>query len=263
MAKTGTGKYAAVADAIRADIASGVLQPGQWLPSEAGLMQHYQVSRYGAREALKRLAGEGLIFIVDGKGSHVRHRHQRATYCALRSVTQHTDAQGKVHYQDAELADWHTLDEPGRYRSTATVDLALSLGVPEHTPVFVLDRLLQHHPQPTGASEGQPRRMMHRLYLPLTTCTDLPALAADPFRTPDDLYTLLAEAGWALRWVEHVYAATPTPEDITALSLPTGIPVLVTRRVTTTRDARPVSMEETRRSAADTQLSFPQTPTAD
>jgi len=37
----------------------------------------------------------------------------------------------------------------------------------------------------------------------------------------------------------------------------------ITRRVTTDTDTRPLAMEETRRSAEDTQLSYPQTPTTD
>ena len=101
---------------------------------------------------------------------------------------------------DAELAHWHTSEDPGRYRSTATTDLALSLGVPEHTPVFVYDRLLTHDSTPTPTladGAGTPRRMIHRLYLPVTTCTDVPALTQDPFRTPDELYTLLVQAGRA------------------------------------------------------------------
>jgi GntR family transcriptional regulator len=95
----------------------------------------------------------------------------------------------------------------------------------------------------------------------VATCTEVPALTADPFRTPDELYTLLAEAGRALRWVEHVRATIPTPDDTTTLAIPTGLPVLITRRVTTDTDTRPIAMEETRRSAEDTQLTYPQTPT--
>ncbi len=267
MAKTGTGQYAAAADAIRADIAGGALAPGEWLPSEAGIMDRYQVSRYGAREALKRLAGEGLIITVDGKGSHVRPRRERATYAALRGLTQHTDSDRRVRYRDTELHDWHPVAEPGRYRSTATTDLALSLGVPEHTPVFVYDRLLEHHPEHTpgaGTRGGEEeRRMVHRLYLPVTTCTDIPALTEDPFRTPDELYTLLSEAGRELRWTEHVRATTPTPHDTTTLTIPTATPVLITRRVSTSPDGRPIAMEETRRSAEDTQLSYPQIPSTE
>lgn len=265
MAKTGTGKYAAAADAIRADIASGALEPGQWLPSESGLMERYQVSRYGAREALKRLAGEGLIVTVDGKGSHVRHRSERAAYAEVRGLTRHTGPDGRVAYQDTELADWHPAGEPTQHRATAAVDLALSLGIPEHTPVFVYGRVLEHQPAPVpGAAGGAgPHRMVHRFSLPVAVCAEVPALVEDPFRAPNEVYTLLAGAGWDLRWVEHVRAVVPTPDDTTTLALPTGAPVLVTRRVTTTSNGRPVALEETRRSATDTQLSYPQHPTAE
>ncbi|MGH3671063.1 MAG: hypothetical protein ACRDSH_10565, partial [Pseudonocardiaceae bacterium] len=65
-------------------------------------------------------------------------------------------------------------------------------------PVFVYDRLLTHESTPTptlAEGQGTPRRMIHRLYLPVSTCTGVPALTADPFRTPGELYTLLTEAG--------------------------------------------------------------------
>lgn len=264
MGKTVVGQYTGVADAIRRDITSGALPPGAWLPSEAQVMQIYQVSRYGAREAIKRLAGEGLIIVVDGKGSYVRARRDRAAHADTRGLRREVDAHGRVRYVDADLTHWHTTEDPGRYRSTATTDLALSLGVPEHTPVFVYDRLLTHDSTPTptlAEGAGTPRRMIHRLYLPVATCTDIPALTQDPFRTPEELYTLLVQAGRELWWVEHVRATIPTPEDTTTLAIPTGLPVLITRRVTTDTNTRPIAMEETRRSAEDTQLSYPHTPT--
>jgi GntR family transcriptional regulator len=264
MGKTVVGQYATVADAIRRDITSGALPPGAWLPSEAHVMRIYQVSRYSAREAIKRLAGEGLIIVVDGKGSYVRPRRDRATHADTRGLRRETDAQGRVRYVDTDLTHWHTTQDPGRYRSTATTDLALSLGVPEHTPVFVYDRLLTHDSTPTPTladGAGTPRRMIHRLYLPVTTCTDIPALTQDPFRTPEELYTLLVQAGRTLRWIEHVRATIPTPQDTTTLTIPTGLPVLITRRITTDTNTRPIAMEETRRNADDTQLSYPHTPT--
>nr|ASV46835.1 GntR family transcriptional regulator [uncultured bacterium] len=266
MGKTMVGQYAAVAEALRRDITSGALAPGAWLPSEAQVMQIYGVSRYGAREAIKRLTGEGLIIVVDGKGSYVRARHDRAAHADLRGLRRETDAYGRVRYRDAEAEHWHPSEDPGRYRTTATMDLALSLGVPEHTPVFVYDRLLTHEDTPTPTladGAGTPRRMIHRLYLPVSTCTGIPALTQDPFRTPDQLYTLLAEAGRELRWIEHVRATIPTPDDTTTLHIPTGLPVLITRRVGTDPDARPIAMEETRRSAENTQLSYLQTPTTE
>lgn len=262
MAKTGTGKFTRVADALRAQITSGALGVGDWLPSEAALVEQYQVSRYGAREAIKRLAAEGLIVVVDGKGAHVRARRERAAHADLRALWRETDTEGRVQFRDAETAQWHTVEEPSRYRTTASVDLALSLGVPEHTPLFVYDRLLAPHPDHATAPGAGKRRMLHRLYLPLSTCTTVPALAEDPFRTPDQLYTLLTEAGHELRWVEHLRATIPTPDDTTSLRIPTGAPVLITRRITTDTHGRALAMEETRRSAEDTQLTYPLTPTA-
>ncbi len=264
MAKTGTGQYVPVADTMRRDIASGALAPGAWLPSEAQVMQIYQVSRYAAREAIKRLAGEGLIIVVDGKGSYVRARRDRAAHADTRGLRSELDRHGRLHYRDVETDHWRIAEESGRYRTTATMDLALSLGVPEHTPVFVYDRLLTHDSTPTPAlaeGTGTPRQMIHRLYLPVATCTGIPALTEDPFRAPDELYTLLAEAGRELRWVEHVRATIPTPEDTATLNIPRGLPVLITHRVATDTEGRPVAMEETRRSAEDTQLTYPQIPT--
>ncbi len=261
MAKTGTGTFTRVADALRTQIAGGVLGPGDWLPSEAQLMEQYQVSRYGAREAFKRLAGEGLIVVVDGKGAHVRTRRERAAHADLRALWYKADTDGRMRYRDAETAGWRAIEEPGRYRTQATVDLALSLGVPEHTPLFVHDRLLASDPNHSPAPGVGERRMFHRLYLPISTCTGVPALADDPFRTPDELYTLLTEAGRELRWVEHVRAITPTPDDTTTLHIPTGAPVLITRRITTDTDGRALAMEETRRNADDAQLTYPITPT--
>lgn len=260
MAKTGTGKFAPVVDALRAQIAGGALGPGEWLPSEAALMEQYEVSRYGAREALKRLAGEGLIVVVDGKGSRVRARPARATHADVRALRRETITDGQVCYRDGETEGWRTVEEPGRYRTQASVDLALSLGVPEHTPLFVCDQLLA--PDPDDATvRAADRRMIHRLYLPLSTCTGVPALTDDPFRTPEDVYTLLTEAGHELRWVEHVRATLPTPDDTTTLHIPTGAAVLITRRVTTDSTGRALAMEETRRSAEDTQLTYPLEPT--
>jgi GntR family transcriptional regulator len=266
MAKTGTGKYVPVVEAIRGQISSGEVQPGDWLPSVAQLMEQFGVSVYSAREAIRRLAGEGLIVVVDGKGSYVRAR-QRASHADLRAIHQATQTRrggkgGKTEhpvYTDAESARWTEAEQPATARVNADVDLALALGVPEHTPLFVYERLLHE----TTASSGTARRMTHRLVLPMPTCVQVPALADDPWRTPDELYAALTDAGIQLAWTEHVRAAIPAPDDTTSLHLPPGAAVLVTRRITSDRTDpahRALAMEETRRSAENTQLSYPLTP---
>lgn len=256
MAKTGTGKFAPVVDAIRDQITSGSLTPGEWLPSEAQVMDSYGVSRYTAREAIRRLVAEGLVVVVDGKGSYVRPRRDRATHADTRAVYAETVKRGRgvrTVYRDAETTsgDWEPVETPGTYRTNATVDIALALGVAEHTPLFVHDRLL-------GRDD---RRLTHRLFLPVSTCSGNPTLTDNPFVTPDALYAALTAAGHDLTFIEHVRAVAPTPDDSTTLRVPTGAAVLLTRRVISSRDGRPLALEETRRNAEDTQLTYPLTPT--
>lgn len=266
MAKTGTGKYAPVVQALRAQISSGETPPGEWLPSEAQIMEQFGVSRYSAREAIRRLASEGLIVVVDGKGSYVRAR-QRASHADLRAIQQTTQTRrggkgGKTHrpvYTDAESPRWTEAEPPVTTRVNADVDLALALGVPEHTPLFVYERLLDE----TSTAGGPARRMTHRLVLPMPTCVRVSALADNPWRTPDELYAALTDAGIELDWTEHVRAATPAPDDTASLRLPPGAAVLITRRIASDRSDpahRALAMEETRRSAENTQLSYPLIP---
>jgi len=58
----------------------GELRPGDRLPSEQQLMDHYGTARMTVREALGVLKGEGLVVAEHGRGVFVRpqpHRHRR------------------------------------------------------------------------------------------------------------------------------------------------------------------------------------------
>lgn len=55
-----------VAEQIRAQIATGRLKPGDMLPSETALLDHFQVARPTMREALRVLESDGLIKIQRG-----------------------------------------------------------------------------------------------------------------------------------------------------------------------------------------------------
>lgn len=64
--------YIRLADSIAADIASGVLGPGQVLPSEPYLMQTHDLSRGTVRAAMAELRVRGLIVTQAGRGSFVK-----------------------------------------------------------------------------------------------------------------------------------------------------------------------------------------------
>jgi GntR family transcriptional regulator len=240
-------KYSQLADTLRDQIESGALPPAAPLPSEAELIATYGVSRTTARAAINALKAEGLVTVLHGKGSFVRRATDRPAHTHLRAITHDSDAPG---YADADLdgSGWKPAEEASTYRTEASADLALSLGLAEHAPLFVHERLL---------TDAAGRRMLHRLYLPFALCAEVPELEADPFRTPSAVYTLLAAAGHELNWTEYVRARMPAPDDATTLHIPDSTPMLITRRTTSTTTGRALALEETRLSADDTQLAYP------
>lgn len=64
-------KYAQALDALRAEILSGAVSPGEKLPSETLLMQRFGYSRQTVRKALEQLAAAGWIETRQGMGSVV------------------------------------------------------------------------------------------------------------------------------------------------------------------------------------------------
>lgn len=80
-------RYAAVADALRADIGATRMRPGDPLPTEAQLTSRFGVSRFTVREALRTLANEGLIERRRGSGTVVA-----AAQPALRQALSDTQA---------------------------------------------------------------------------------------------------------------------------------------------------------------------------
>lgn len=82
----------AVADDL-ADMILTQLSPGTTLPSEADLAEQYAVSRLTIREAVKLLAGRGLVELARGKRATVREPDGAAFADFLLSVL-HNDSKG-------------------------------------------------------------------------------------------------------------------------------------------------------------------------
>lgn len=66
--------YRQVADAIRADIDAGRLQPRKPIPSELHLTQQFGVARDTVRRAIAHLYELGLVHTIAGRGTYVRTR---------------------------------------------------------------------------------------------------------------------------------------------------------------------------------------------
>ena len=63
------GLYQQVAQRLRQEITEGRYQPGDPLPSESHLSQHYHVSRQTVRQAIATLRSESLVEVEQGRGT--------------------------------------------------------------------------------------------------------------------------------------------------------------------------------------------------
>jgi GntR family transcriptional regulator len=73
-------RYQEVVHALIGSIVSGEYPVGSTLPTEAGLCEQFGVSRFTIREALRRLAGEGLVTRRPRVGTVVVSTHPRTPY---------------------------------------------------------------------------------------------------------------------------------------------------------------------------------------
>ena len=99
--------YRQVADDVRAGIAAGKYQPGRAVPSEARLVEEYDVSRVTARRALAELERQGLVRPEHGRGWIVRSRPP------VRRLVR-TDSRGGTRARQRSLWTWRP--RTGRFR---------------------------------------------------------------------------------------------------------------------------------------------------
>src|SRR5437868_15512707 len=100
--------YRQIAAHLREAIRRGELGPGDKLPSETELIDHYRVARMTVRQAVAELRGEGLVVPEHGRGVFVRSRPPVRRLASDRFARRHRDA-GKA----AFLADAEGLGRPG------------------------------------------------------------------------------------------------------------------------------------------------------
>jgi len=62
--------------ALLADVVGGVIEPGDYLPSETELLEQFDVSRLVIREAMRGLEERGLVRVKHGRGALVVERDE-------------------------------------------------------------------------------------------------------------------------------------------------------------------------------------------
>jgi GntR family transcriptional regulator len=217
--------YRQIEQALRERIAT--LAPGERLPSDAELCAQFGVSRMTARNAMERLALDGLIRREPGRGSFVAAppAHRRAT--RLMTFTQEMLRTGRV---------------PGSRLLTravrpSTPTEAASLGIEAG------DRVV--HVRRVRLADGKPIALESAVLLGV--CADV-VMNAD--LVSGSLHETLARTGFVLhRGTGTITAAAATADDASLLAIPLGSPLLVERRVIVDGHGRRIEATESRYAA--------------
>lgn len=228
--------FAQIADELRRAVQADEYSPGDALPSETQLMEHFGVARMTVRQALQVLKGEGLVIAEHGRGVFVRQRPPVRRLAADRFARAHRE-QGKAAF---------TVETEAESRLGSVDSLRVSI---EQAPRVVRDRL---------RLAGRDRVVIRdRRYLsdgrPVETAISyLPAAIAkgtkiaEPDSGPGGIYARLEELGHVLgHFTEEVDARMPTPAETAALALSPGVPVIHLVRVAYDTDDLPVEVCDT------------------
>ncbi|MGW5258753.1 GntR family transcriptional regulator [Streptomyces sp. NPDC004012] len=207
-----------IADDLRHQITTGRINPGERLPSEAGLADRYKVSTVTLRSALAVLQGEGLVEKIHGKGNFVRRPLRKIVY----------------------VGGWGTLDPwtaaEAALRVTVHTNMVQANGhlttllkVPTGSPLVEFSCVSQGGETPHGLA---------RIYIPRDLA---PAGVLDDDSWWRETATRFAVLGSPLAAVrETVCARLPTPDEASALRIRSVVAVLAITRVATDSTGRVV-----------------------
>lgn len=214
--------YRQIEQALRERIAR--MPPGERLPSDAELCAQFGVSRMTARNAMERLAVDGLIRREPGRGSFVAQAPAHRRTNRLMTFTQEMRRAGRTPTS-------RVLTREIRPSSTAE---AASLGVPPHQPIVHLRRLRLADDQPvaleTAVLVGDCARAV---------------MTAD--LANGSLHETLARSGIVLRrGTGTISAAMATYEDARLFDIRVGSPLLVERRIIEDDRGRRIESTESR-----------------
>jgi len=222
-------RYRQIAEWLRDRILDGTFPAGQPLPSEEHLAKRFGVSRPTVRQGISELRAAGLVEVLMGRGMFVRSPQTRPALTRPRGVRRFPDGR----YAEVDGIRWSPVgDETPPTRTDAPLAVADLLGVPPGEPLFVRDVL-------ENAANGQ-LRQIHRTLVPFSI---LAAAGTEHAPPVPELFAWFEARGHQLRWNEYVRTRMPLPEEITALRLAEGVPLLHITRVCLDQDCRPLALE--------------------
>lgn len=223
-----------IADQLREAINRGRFREGEKLPSEAELVEHYGVSRMTVRNSFSVLQGEGLVQAEHGKGVFVRPRPPVRRLASDRFARRHREGGKSAFLVEAEAAGSQpSVDSLEVREEKATQDISARLGSVRRVLARRRRYLLDGRPVEFATS-----------YLPHDIAHGTPI--AEPNPGPGGIYARLEELGHGLdHFDEEIRARMPTPAEVKALRLASGVPVIHLVRTAYDTEGRAVEVCDT------------------
>lgn len=195
---------------LREDITSGKLKPGDMHPTEAELLETFQVSRATVRQALDMLVADGLVFRQRGRGTFIARPTVEKELNRIVSFTEDMERLGftagtqilAAEVQQADEAIVHILDV-NRGQEIAYLK---RLRLADDDPMSLEESVLVHHYCPGILDAYQPhhslRQLLQQQYgVVLATATQkVRAISADETVAE----SLSVDEGAAILYIERI-----------------------------------------------------------
>jgi GntR family transcriptional regulator len=212
--------YQKIANALRDQILSGELAPGDPLPSETQLAKEHEVARNTAARAIKQLRSEGLVTMAQGARTKVR-AHPHITHLATGKNFRDRQATGKSN--DIAEAEAHGYVGGNTLlwvrELEAPPEVAKLLAVADGTPVIVRCMLNRAEDEPMKLVVGYYRRDF-AAGTPLAESRKVKFGVAQLLESEDGPFRRSIA-----RFTEDVELRMPRPEEAEQLAIPGGVPV--------------------------------------
>ena len=211
--------YKKIYTQLKQRIEGGSLAPGDLVPSEQELCEHYDVSRVTARRALNELAASGLVVRQRGRGTQVLSAAHVAPYQTnISELLRGVEQLGRS--TSVKTTCWD--------RISAGADIARALQLSPRDKVKRCVRL---------RSLGNASMARYSIAMPMDVAELLPDIEVS--QTP--VIVALMRANLSVSSANQVVTAASAPEDIAdALQIPAGSALIEERRVIYGQGGRPI-----------------------
>ncbi len=222
-----------IADELRATIERGELQPGGRLPSERELAAQYGTARNTAREAISILQGEGLVVAQHGRGVFVRPRRPLMRLGANRYSRRLRAETGLSPFRIEVTKQGRTPKTECRSvtRERPPADVAERLGLdPEASEVIRRENWYFADDEPVQVGVT---------YIPVEVAGDSP-LATEKTLGRGSIYARFEDLGYPVTRIrEEISARMPTPDEVSGLAVPPGVPMIEVLHTSFDEERRP------------------------